>query len=59
MTSLGVWLTFQISGRAVIDVVTASRSLVFDLATRAWSSETAHIFGLDAVGGDDATVRQR
>lgn len=47
VTSLDVWLNFKISGRAVTDVATASRSLVFDLATRAWSSEAANIFGLD------------
>ncbi len=56
VTSLDVWLNFQICGRAMTDVATASRSLVFDLSSRTWSPEAADIFGLDVSRFPDVVV---
>lgn len=40
------WLLRMLTGRAKTDVSTASRSLVFDLASLSWSARALDIFGL-------------
>jgi xylulokinase len=41
------YLTFRMTGRAVMDVSTASRYAVFDLDTGAWNQERIRVFDVD------------
>jgi len=47
---IDAWLNLQLTGSAMTDVATASRSALLDLDARTWSPEAAEIFGIE-VGG--------
>ena len=47
ITGIDAWLNFRLTGRAITDSSTASRSLLLDLDTRRWSPEAATLFGID------------
>ena len=47
ITTTDTWIIARLTGKFVTDVSTASRTLLFDLHTRAWSQELADIWGLD------------
>ena len=46
VTTSDTWLIHQLTGEFVTDVSTASRSLVFDLASKTWDRELLELFGL-------------
>ena len=48
VTTSDAWLLHRLTGSYVTDVTTASRTLLLDLGTRAWSDEACAAFGLDA-----------
>jgi glycerol kinase len=48
VTTVDAWLTHRLTGSFVTDAATASRTLLLDLATTAWSEEACTLFGLDA-----------
>lgn len=48
VTTTDTWLLHALCGTFVTDVTTASRSMVLDLDSRAWSDEAVEIFGLAA-----------
>lgn len=50
VTTTDTWLVHQLCGAFVTDTSTASRSLLVDLDTAAWSTELVDLFGL---GGED------
>ena len=47
ITTTDTWIIARLTGKFVTDVSTASRTLLFDLHTRSWSTELADIWGLD------------
>ena len=47
ITTTDSWIIARLTGKYVTDVSTASRTLLFDLHTRSWSTELADIWGLD------------
>jgi glycerol kinase len=47
ITTTDTWIIARLTGKFVTDVATASRTLLFDLHTRTWSTELADIWGLD------------
>ena len=47
VSGIDAWLNYRLTGRCVTDASTASRSLLLDLDTRAWSDEAVGLFGLD------------
>ena len=47
ITTTDTWIIARLTGKFVTDVSTASRTLIFDLHTRSWSTELADIWGLD------------
>jgi glycerol kinase len=47
VTTSDAWLLHHLCGEFVTDVTTASRSLVLDLDSAAWSPELLAVFGLD------------
>ena len=47
ITTTDTWIIAKLTGKFVTDVSTASRTLLFDLHTRSWSTELADIWGLD------------
>jgi glycerol kinase len=48
VTTSDSWLLHRLSGAYVTDVTTASRTLLLDLARRAWSDDACAAFGLSA-----------
>lgn len=58
ITTTDTWLLHRLCGAFVTDAATASRSLVLDLDTVAWSDEACALFGLDPASlpavGDNA-----
>ncbi len=48
VTTSDAWLLHRLTGSYVTDVTTASRTLLLDLGTRAWSEGACAAFGLDA-----------
>ncbi len=46
ITTTDTWIIARLTGKFVTDVSTASRTLLFDLHTRSWSTELADIWGL-------------
>ncbi len=46
ITTTDTWIIARLTGKFVTDASTASRTLLFDLHTRAWSIELADIWGL-------------
>ena len=48
VTTSDAWLLHRLTGSYVTDVTTASRTLLLDLGTRAWSDGACAAFGLDA-----------
>jgi glycerol kinase len=48
VTTSDAWLVHRLTGAYVTDVTTASRTMLLDLGTRAWSDGACAIFGLDA-----------
>lgn len=54
VSTIDAWLNFQLTGEAVTDAATASRTLLLDLQTTAWSDEACALFGLDP--GDQPRV---
>jgi glycerol kinase len=47
ITTIDAWLLHRMTGGFVTDVTTASRTLLMDLDTRAWSAPACDAFGLD------------
>jgi glycerol kinase len=47
VTTSDTWLLHRLTGEFVTDVSTASRSLITDLGTAAWSPELLEVFGLE------------
>ena len=47
ITTTDTWIIARLTGKFVTDVSTASRTLLFDLHTRSWSTELADLWGLD------------
>jgi glycerol kinase len=47
ITTTDTWIIARLTGKFVTDVSTASRTLLFDLHTRTWSTELADIWGLN------------
>jgi glycerol kinase len=47
ITTTDTWIIARLTGKFVTDVSTASRTLLFDLHTRSWSTELADIWGLN------------
>lgn len=47
ITTTDTWIIARLTGKFVTDVSTASRTLLFDLHTRNWSTELAEIWGLN------------
>ena len=47
VTGIDAWINFRLTGSAVTDVSTASRSLLLDLDSRTWSDEAVALFGID------------
>ena len=47
ITTTDTWIIARLTGKFVTDVSTASRTLLFDLHTRTWSSDLSAIWGLD------------
>lgn len=47
VTGIDAWLNFRLFGECVTDAATASRSLLLDLESRAWSPEAVALFDLD------------
>jgi glycerol kinase len=54
ITTTDSWIIARLTGKFVTDVSTASRTLLFDLHTRTWSSDLSAIWGLDV--GDFPTL---
>jgi glycerol kinase len=52
VTTVDVWINHRLTGRAVTDAATASRTLLLDLDTVCWSEEALGYFGLDAAQPD-------
>ena len=50
VTTSDAWLVHRLTGSFVTDATTASRTLLLDLETRAWSEEACAAFGLDGDG---------
>ena len=48
VTTSDAWLLHRLTGSYVTDVTTASRTLLLDLGTRAWSQRACTAFGLNA-----------
>jgi glycerol kinase len=47
VTTVDAWLTHALTGACVTDAATASRTMLLDLASTAWSAEACELFGLD------------
>src|SRR5205807_6934660 len=47
VTTVDAWLNWRLTGACVTDAATASRTLLLDLESVAWSAEACAAFGLD------------
>ncbi|HEX5956802.1 MAG TPA: FGGY family carbohydrate kinase, partial [Solirubrobacterales bacterium] len=47
VSTVDAWLNYQLTGEAVTDAATASRTLLLDLERAGWSEEACEIFELD------------
>src|SRR5438445_11547068 len=47
VTTVDAWLNQQLAGAFVTDAATASRTMLLDLQSAAWSEEACSLFGLD------------
>ena len=54
VTTIDVWINHRLTGRAVTDAATASRTLLLDLETVRWSEEALGYFALDGAQPDVA-----
>ncbi|HLH65651.1 MAG TPA: FGGY family carbohydrate kinase [Solirubrobacteraceae bacterium] len=50
VTTVDSWLLARLTGRLATDAATASRTMLLDLGSCAWSAEACEVFGID-VGG--------
>ena len=49
ITTIDAWTTFRLTGRFVTDAATASRTMLLDPSTLAWSAEAIAAFGLEGL----------
>jgi len=50
VTTVDAWLNQRLAGAFVTDAATASRTMLLDLESAAWSEEACSLFGLDPAG---------